>query len=287
MSNYKIDELLNTGSAPAASKAAPLEVILPEPDDAYRDKMRGSAEPEAKQWVEKDKEVLSLDRRLQQYDEELRRRESGSGLAKREAEYEEQLVLREMFMKDHDKPLLIGRGEWKKQMDVYDNNVSEAHKALLEYSDKCTSQEIAVLQELREAKYQQLIEATNERRQLGKLPSEESEINKATSERSQQMGLSDDSFDILANLKKKRAGDFSEGIDENGDQMSAMVWAARTLAGDDPELKELAEVQRNLQRELGRMPKEREVDQALMATRNPVHSIAESESETLVRKRVQ
>lgn len=287
MSNYKLDELLNTGSVDAATKTAQSEIILPEPDDAYRDKMRASAEPEAKQWVDKDKEVLSLDRRLQQYDEELRRRESGSGLAKREAEYEEQLVLREMFMKDHDKPLLIGRSEWRKQMDMYDNNVSEAHKALLEYSDKCIPQEIAVLQELREAKYQQLIEATNERRQLGKLPSEESEINKATSERSQQMGLSDDSFDILANLKKKRAGDFSKGIDENGDQMSAMVWAARTLAGDDPELKELAEVQRNLQRELGRMPKEREVDQALIATRNPVNSSAESESETQVRKRVQ
>ncbi|KAB7628919.1 hypothetical protein [Stenotrophomonas rhizophila] len=233
------------------------EDLMPEPDDFYRTQKYNSEKPEDQQWAEADKLALSIDQRLLKYDTEIHKRESGSKLFDLNRDYENALKEKEEFSKS--KPFVFGVKGWKEGFLNHERAVSNCYDKLEEWEAKCTPEEIQNISSLREIKYEQLQDALNKRRELGMLPSEEADINKSLQNNADKAEQNDTPFSVLGRIKDNDPDAFAKGKREDGTSMGNNEWASKTLMGLDPELQELARVQKQLTMELGRPPRENEV----------------------------
>lgn len=249
-----------------------LNSIFAAPDDTYREGKQQAAEQgdtQAQAWVEQDQKVDTLERRIGQYDSEIERRKDPTHVLRLEEDYQRILQARTEFLENNPKPMMFGKDQWQEQFNVYEDKITESRKAMAEWEEKSSPEVLSELTARRNAKFEEMLDATGQRQKLGELPSEQLMHAQAQSD-AYDLQQDSHSFSFSQRIAQRRAKQDEQGEgsqSQSGQRVGGMAWAAETLAKPSDEEKMLADVQHRFVIENNRWPKEKEVD-ALLAKQN-------------------
>lgn len=270
-----------------------LNSIFTAPDDAFRSEKKEAAEQgdtQAQAWVSQDIMVDGLERRIDQYDSEISRRQDPTHVLKLEDDYQRMLLGRSQFLENNPKPAMFGKDKWQEQFDVYETAISKQKEQMQEWQEKSSPEVLSELTQRRNQKFEEMLEATGQRQKLGELPSEQL-MQAQASKDAYELFQGEGAFSLSQRLKERRGTQQTEqgeaeGQGAQGQRTGGPAWAAETLSKPTDEEKMLADIQHGFVMEHNRWPKEKEVD-ALIAKRNQVQAPADTDEQIQVQDQTQ